>query len=166
MSHSIAITHHQIRTLSPCSHTPPSHSCSPTQVSERYQPPFFITVYGGLNWEPGSTGGKTEFWALLHATMADLGSGFVAVGASEMARLAKTACNVSGGGGNATQTCDVSAEQRDCSPNGQPWRNSSEAACRALGCCWHHGGVRPTGHWCIHPEAPPPTCLKPKALVD
>jgi hypothetical protein len=46
-------------------------------VSKRYEPPFFITVYGGLNWQPGSTGGKTEFWALLHSTMAILGNDYV-----------------------------------------------------------------------------------------
>ena len=48
-------------------------------MADRYEPPFFLTVYGGLNWQPGSTGGKTEFWTLLHGTMNTLGEGFVAV---------------------------------------------------------------------------------------
>ena len=48
----------------------------------------FISVYGGLNWQPGSTGGKTEFWTLLHSTMKILGDEYVVVGADEMARLA------------------------------------------------------------------------------
>ena len=49
----------------------------------------FITVYGGLNWQPGSTGGKTEFWTLLSDTMKLLGDDFVPIGSNEMARLAK-----------------------------------------------------------------------------
>ena len=53
----------------------------------------FITVYGGLNWEPGSTSGKTEFWTLLSETLSMLGNDFVAIGASEMARLAKESLN-------------------------------------------------------------------------
>jgi len=61
-------------------------------VSNRYEPPFFITVYGGLNWQPGSTGGKTEFWSLLHSTLDSLGSDFITIGADEMARLATVAC--------------------------------------------------------------------------
>ena len=63
-------------------------------VSTRYEPPFFVTVYGGLNWQPGSTGGKTEFWTLLRATMDDLGSDYRAIGANEMARLAFEKCSL------------------------------------------------------------------------
>ena len=85
------------------------------QVAARYEPPFFITVYGGLNWEPGSTGGKTEFWRLLHDTMAALGDGFVAVGASEMARLAKAACDTPGGWppNGTTPTCLKPKRERE-----------------------------------------------------
>ena len=46
--------------------------------------------------------------------MAALGPGYQAVGASEMARLAKDACDVPGGVPNTTATCSVSAEQNDC----------------------------------------------------
>jgi len=129
-------------------------------AANRYEPPFFITVYGGLNWQPGSTGGKTEFWALLHATMSALGPGFVAVGADEMARLAKDACDVPGGWPNGTATCAHAAFQRDCTPDNTPWRNATKQGCEALGCCWHSAAVEPTGHKCIHPEPPAPTCLK------
>jgi len=131
-------------------------------VAAEYRPPFFITIYGGLNWQPGSTGGKTEFWTLLHATMAELGSDFVAIGASQMARLAKDACNVPGGWPNGTATCAHSAEQHDCSPDSKPWHNATQLACEKLGCCWHDPGLSPTGHKCIHPEHPTPTCLRPK----
>ena len=130
-------------------------------VSERYEPPFFITVYGGLNWQPGSTGGKTEFWTLLHSTMSYLGEQFEAIGASEMARLAKEACHPAEPT-NKTKTCGVAVAQRHCSPNEKPWQNATEAVCRELGCCWHQGGIDPMGHWCIHPEANIPTCLKPR----
>ena len=61
-------------------------------VSQRYEPPFFITVYGGLNWQPGSTSGKTEFWSLLHSTVNALGTDFITIGADEMARLSTIAC--------------------------------------------------------------------------
>ena len=74
-------------------------------VAEQYEPPFFVTVYGGLSWQPGTAHGKTEFWALLHSTMASLnsnGTDFVAIGASEMARLAKAACNATGAPAPAT----------------------------------------------------------------
>jgi hypothetical protein len=131
-------------------------------AAARYEPPFFITIYGGLNWQPGSTGGKTEFWTLLQGTVDELGPDFVTVGAAEMARLARAACDVPGGWPNGTSSCARATEQRDCSPDGKPWHNSTKPACEALGCCWHRPSVKPSGHTCIHPEAPPPTCLKPK----
>jgi hypothetical protein len=127
--------------------------------------PWPAAADGGLNWQPGSTGGATEFWSLLHATIATLGDDFVAVGASEMARLAKVACDVPGGWPNGTATCSQATEQNDCSPDGKPWPNSTEAACKQLGCCWHSPGIAPSGHMCIHPERPAPSCLKRKGAA-
>lgn len=130
-------------------------------AAARYRPPYFITVYGGLAWQPGTAEGPLEFWTLLNGVMQDLGPGFVAVGASEMARLAASACNRTGAPPGPA-SCAVTSAQNDCSPNGKPWHNSTEPACLALGCCWHDGGVKPSGHYCIKKESPAPTCLKPK----
>ena len=128
-------------------------------VAARYQPPFFITVYGGLSWQPGTATGKLEFWSLLHATMDALGDDFLAVGASEMARLAQAACNKTAP--LPPPSCAVTLEQNDCSPvPGQPWKNSSQKECLALGCCWHQGGIPPSGHYCVKKEQPAPTCLR------
>ena len=105
---------------------------------------------------------------MLNGIMTDLGEGYVAVGASEMARLARAACNRTGLPPQpppSPPSCAVAVAQKDCSPHpGQPWRNSTQAACERLGCCWHKLGVTPSGHTCIHKEAaagPVPTCLKP-----
>ena len=115
--------------------------------------------------EPGTAKGDMEFWTMLNGIMADLGEDYVAVGASEMARLAREACKVSHSKPpSTTPSCAVASAQLDCSPTpGKAWRNSSQVACEKLGCCWHEGGVRPSGHTCIHKETPAPTCLKPKA---
>ena len=143
--------------------------------------------YGGLSWQPGTAHGKTEFWTLLHSTMASLnsnGTKFVATGASEMARLAKVACNATHGGvaaaaataaaaanggagageaAVARPTCAsaalTSSPQRDCGYFG-----INETTCSTTrGCCWNctpddKGGCRgfaPSGHTCIRPELPP-----------
>jgi hypothetical protein len=92
-------------------------------VAAQYKPPFFVTVYGGLKWTDSAMSTKTEFFALLHATMANLGSDYVAIGASEMARLAKLACNATGNGGNPnrTKTCASTSAQHDCSPTPGGW---------------------------------------------
>ena len=91
-----------------------------------------------------------------------IGLAGLAVGASEMARLAREACKADGKPPTA-KSCAVASAQLDCSPTpGKAWHNSSQAACEKLGCCWHEGGVRPSGHYCIRKEAPAPTCLKPK----
>ena len=100
---------------------------------------------------------------MLNGIMADLGEDYVAVGASEMARLAREACKADGKP-PAAKSCAVASAQLDCSPTpGKAWHNSSQAACEKLGCCWLAGGVRRCGHYCIRKEAPAPTCLKPKA---
>ena len=110
---------------------------------------------------------KTEFFTLMHGIMDDLGSGFEAIGASEMARLAKLACQAhTPAPANATATCARSSAQVDCSPlpPGVPWKNSSEDVCvNKLGCCWHQGGIKPSGHYCIKKEAPAPSCVTPAA---
>mmetsp|Transcript_25011 Transcript_25011/g.65223 ORF Transcript_25011/g.65223 Transcript_25011/m.65223 type:complete len:510 (-) Transcript_25011:223-1752(-) len=130
-------------------------------VASQYDPPFFITVYGGLKWTASATSPKTEFFTLMHATMADLGEDFVAIGASEMARLARAACaDVPKPANGTAPTCAVAVQQRDCSPHPGPWRNSTQAMCEQLGCCWHWPGVRPTGHTCIHPEVAVPSCAR------
>jgi len=123
----------------------------------QYIPPYFITVYGGLSWEPGTAQGPLEFWTLLEGIMSDLGDDFVAVGASEMARLARDACNRTGLPGPDLPTCDVTSEQNECSHDGA---NVSADACRDAGCCWHDDGVEPSGYHCIEKERPVPTCLK------
>ena len=50
-----------------------------------------------------------------------------------------------------------SAQEEDC---GFPY--SKETDCTAnkteahpLGCCWHEGGLAPSGHWCVAPVYPP-----------
>ena len=167
-------------------------------AAAQYEPPYFITIYGGLSWyvfqthdslfhnhsytlttyrtvgmvagrEPGTAHGNLEFWTLLHGIMKDLGDDFVAIGATELARLARDACNRTGyppAPPPGPPTCGVTARQNDCSPTpGKPWRNSSQPACEQLGCCWHLGGIAPSGHTCIQKEqsaAPAPTCLKKK----
>jgi hypothetical protein len=127
-------------------------------VASRYKPPFFVTVYGGLKWTASDMSPKTEFFTLMHGTMDDLGTGFEAIGASEMARLSKLACqaHTHNTTSNTTATCGISSVQVDCSPlpPGTPWKNSSEDVCvNELGCCWHHGGIKPSRHWCIKKEA-------------
>jgi len=71
------------------------------RVAEKHAPPFFILVYGGLSafGNPlGKSGGPlheglpwTDFWSLIQKTMQHLGDDFVAVGATELARLAREA---------------------------------------------------------------------------
>ena len=62
-------------------------------IAGKYEPPFFVTVYGGLKWTAGGQDPELELFTLMHATMEELGSEhFKAIGASEMARLAKDAC--------------------------------------------------------------------------
>ena len=142
-------------------------------ASQEYSPPFFITVYGGLKWTAAKPNPLEEFWFMLNRTMEVLGPGYVAVGASEMARLATVACgNHSFPGPGPTPpppppTCANTKAQADCSPiPGKPWKNSTEAVCtQQLGCCWHPPGtLKPSGHTCIKPEAPEenPTCVKPR----
>lgn len=75
-------------------------------MAQRHPPPYFVLVYGGLSAfgnplageaaaEPrdgaGAGGSWKEFWTLLHNAMDDLGDGFVAVGADELARLSREA---------------------------------------------------------------------------
>ena len=73
-------------------------------------------MYGGLKWTANSMSPKTEFWTLLHSTMDALGPGYVAIGASEMARLSKQACqNASSHMQNYTATCAIASQQSDCS---------------------------------------------------
>lgn len=52
-----------------------------------------LSLGSGLKWTASAMSPATEFFALLHSTMANLGSDYVAIGASELARLAKAACN-------------------------------------------------------------------------
>ena len=61
-------------------------------VTAPYDPPFFVLLYGGLNWQPGSTSGSLEFWTLLESVMENLGDQYEAIGADEMARLSKEVC--------------------------------------------------------------------------
>jgi hypothetical protein len=62
-------------------------------IAGKYEPPFFITVYGGLTWTASAQPPELEFFTLMHSTMEELGSEhFKAIGASEMARLAKDSC--------------------------------------------------------------------------
>ena len=62
-------------------------------IAGKYEPPFFVTVYGGLKWTAGGQDPRQEFFTLMHSTMEELGSEhFKAIGASEMARLAKDSC--------------------------------------------------------------------------
>ena len=42
------------------------------------------------------------------------------------------------------------ADQVDCGEVG-----SSESECAARGCCWHQGGLSPSGHWCVHAATAP-----------
>ena len=120
----------------------------------QYEPPYFITIYGGLSWEPGTGDGNKEFWSLLNGIMHNLGEDYVAVGASEMARLARAACNYTGAPPAAPPgppSCAVAAKQHDCRKTpGRPWKNSTEKACVALNCCWHARGVKPS----VSPSAP------------
>ena len=139
-------------------------------AAARYSPPYFITIYGGLSWEPGTAKGPTEFWTMLNGIMKELGDGYAAVGASEMARLAREACNRTGLPPTPAPTppsCSVTVLQHDCSPYpGHPWKNSTQDVCDSLGCCWHAHGVRPSGHTCIKKEEKAqrevPTCLSPR----
>ena len=43
-----------------------------------------------------------------------------------------------------------------------PGRIQPRRACNQLGCCWHSPGLEPSGHTCIHPEPPAPSCLVPR----
>ena len=61
-------------------------------VTAPYEPPFFVLIYGGLNWQPGSTSGTLEFWTLLESVMENLGEQYEAIGADEMARLSRDVC--------------------------------------------------------------------------
>ena len=88
------------------------------KVSRRYKPPFFITVYGGLKWTASDTSPNTEFFTLMHATMADLGSDFEAIGASEMARLSKLACQAHAH--NTTTTGSISCVTPAAAPAPTP----------------------------------------------
>ena len=47
---------------------------------------------GGLKWTASDMSPETEFFTLMHGTMGDLGPDFEAIGASEMARLSRLAC--------------------------------------------------------------------------
>lgn len=140
-------------------------------AAARYEPPYFMTIYGGLSWEPGTAEGDMEFWTMLQGIMSDLGEDYVAIGASEMARLAREACNRTHVpppvAPPAPPSCSVTNLQHDCTPHpGHPWRNSTQAVCEKLGCCWHKPGSIKSGHTCIQKEAPAgpaPTCLKPRA---
>ena len=123
--------------------------------------------------KPNSDDASHSFRYMLNRTMDALGSGYIAVGASEMARLATVACrNHSTPGSPAPgPTCAISSVQADCSPTpGKPWKNSTEAVCtQQLGCCWHPpGSLKPSGHTCIKPETPAenPTCVKPRKTSD
>lgn len=138
-------------------------------ASQGWEPPFFITVYGGLTWTAAGLKPKEEFWFMLQRTMDVLGSDYVAVGANEMARLASSACTSSTPPPPPPPlTCSISVEQEACTPiPGQPWKNSTEVACLHLGCCWHEHGVKPSGHTCVKPESSgtPYTCAKPRASI-
>lgn len=58
---------------------------------------------------------------------------------------------------NTTDTCDTTVKQRDCSPTpGKFWPNATQHTCTKLGCCWHPGGIKPTGHFCIKKETGTP----------
>ena len=82
--------------------------------------------------EPGTAKGPMEFWTMLNGIMADLGEDYVAVGASEMARLAREACKADGKP-PAAKSCAVASAQLDCSPTpGKAWHNSSQAACEGV----------------------------------
>ncbi len=71
------------------------------KAASEHEPPFFILTYGGLHAFSGLFDDpRTEFWKLLHDTVARLGDDFVIVGAQEMARLAREA----GAAGNAIAT--------------------------------------------------------------
>jgi hypothetical protein len=48
-------------------------------------------VYGGLKWTADTADPATEFWTLWGATIDKLDTDIIAVGAQEMARLAKEA---------------------------------------------------------------------------
>jgi len=41
----------------------------------KWEPPFFVTVYGGLAWTAQGNAPKEEFWYMLKRTMDALGSG-------------------------------------------------------------------------------------------
>ena len=64
-------------------------------AAKQHAPPHFVTVYDGLHAFGKYGGQKLEFWTLLKNTILSLGDGFVAIGASEMARLAREALNAS-----------------------------------------------------------------------
>jgi hypothetical protein len=62
------------------------------EVAKRQPPPYFVLVYGGLQAFGGvDTASPKSFFTLLGDTIERLGSGFVTIGASEMARLAREA---------------------------------------------------------------------------
>ena len=65
------------------------------EEARRHDPPFFVLVYGGLQYQSLTTEAgfnpKKNLFTLLGDTVAALGSDFVAVGGSEMARLAREA---------------------------------------------------------------------------
>lgn len=61
-------------------------------VAKRQPPPFFVLVYGGLQAFGGvDTESPKSFFTLLGDTIERLGSEFVTIGSSEMARLAREA---------------------------------------------------------------------------
>eukprot|EP01050_Picozoa_sp_SAG11_P003985 SAG11_NODE_242_length_11757_cov_9.613999_1_plen_1005_part_00 len=110
-------------------------------VAAQYEPPLHIIVYGGLSWEPGTASGPEEFWTMLHNTMAELGDGYRAVGASEMARLARDGCNRTGLPPSPPPSPSPSPSLRtwtlvsntECHSESYRWGNvSSIAACEAL----------------------------------
>ena len=61
-------------------------------VAKQHPPPYFVTVYGGLQANGGSEViSKKNFLTLVGDTYGRLGSEFVPVRAPELARLAKEA---------------------------------------------------------------------------
>ena len=64
--------------------------------AKKYKPPFFVLVYGGLQAFGGSEKKSPKnFYTLLHDTIDRLGDRFVHIGATDMARLAREAQQLS-----------------------------------------------------------------------
>ena len=62
------------------------------KAAKKHPPPFFVLVYGGLQAFGGvETASPLNFFTLQSDAMERLGSEFVTVGASELARLAREA---------------------------------------------------------------------------